>query len=515
MQRKRKAACVTTRTLPNTEQFPCNPCKRYAFHRAACPLSWLPRSNQETSSYCETSKSFEFYTEDAKEDWAKSCDVQWPCRGDDAHSCPTGTRDFALPCPEGFAVREDGETCEAGQLRREGSSWCIAPPAYTETARCDARWNFKYFTKEMKRAFEVACQARFPCENTCEKEYTAPCPEGNATSVGLAEVRFTRANRFPISPSHCCEYSAVDACQRDWSLPCPEGTSSRKATSPQSCTRFSRPANRLERNSCPWEDASADADGRQLVGKARVFAPFLLASQALGRSFFNATTHFRVLCANPPLVKPCRNAEALRPFYRSPTKENGPLCATRRAHRGYYGGLAVGFHLIGNWKGVCSVYVDTVAHASLCTLQALLHEPEAAIPQRNMILYELFQSIVPLRYASMCTAQLEIGHEIGDLKLGCCFFMNTWENTASPASNVASFLSLSAPNVVFNSKASHKVMKKKDEFEDGTCRGNGKERRYTKRNRLAYTVSGGHQPSANGLAHIKALRHTIAKADKA
>ncbi|OEH75159.1 cpw-wpc domain-containing protein [Cyclospora cayetanensis] len=38
-----------------------------------------------------------------------------------------------------------------------------------------------YFTKEMKRAFEVACQARFPCENTCEKEYTAPCPEGWVT----------------------------------------------------------------------------------------------------------------------------------------------------------------------------------------------------------------------------------------------------------------------------------------------------------------------------------------------
>ena len=39
--------------------------------------------------------------------------AEWPCKGDATHACSTGVRDFTLPCPEGFALRPDGESCEA------------------------------------------------------------------------------------------------------------------------------------------------------------------------------------------------------------------------------------------------------------------------------------------------------------------------------------------------------------------------------------------------------------------
>lgn len=39
----------------------------------------------------------------------------------------------------------------------------------------------------MKRAFEKSCQAHFACENTCEKQYTEPCPKGQRFEMSIGD----------------------------------------------------------------------------------------------------------------------------------------------------------------------------------------------------------------------------------------------------------------------------------------------------------------------------------------
>ncbi|KAL8428032.1 hypothetical protein Efla_006938 [Eimeria flavescens] len=109
-------------------------------------------------------------------------------------------------CP---LVANFGNSSDDAKRTVEGSFWCVAPAYYTATGHCDSRWSFKvelsalcvaifvphqlclwsqYFTMNMKRAFEKACLAKFPCEDTCEKQYTAPCPKESVMQVGHAKV---------------------------------------------------------------------------------------------------------------------------------------------------------------------------------------------------------------------------------------------------------------------------------------------------------------------------------------
>ncbi|KAF4639799.1 cpw-wpc domain-containing protein [Toxoplasma gondii] len=59
-----------------------------------------------------------------------------------------------------------------------GDYACEASPEYKATGPCDSTWNFKHFTPAMKRKFEALCRARFPCQNSCPRDYSVGCPKG-------------------------------------------------------------------------------------------------------------------------------------------------------------------------------------------------------------------------------------------------------------------------------------------------------------------------------------------------
>ncbi|CDI78455.1 hypothetical protein, conserved [Eimeria acervulina] len=71
----------------------------------------------------------------------RRAEAEWPCKGDATHACSTGVRDFTLPCPEGFALRPDGESCEA------------IPGSYS--GMCPLVANFSGFSDAAKNSWSV------------------------------------------------------------------------------------------------------------------------------------------------------------------------------------------------------------------------------------------------------------------------------------------------------------------------------------------------------------------------
>ncbi|KFH10933.1 cpw-wpc domain-containing protein [Toxoplasma gondii MAS] len=269
-------------------------------YSAPCPLKWHSRdveggghlceAPKNYKGFCETNKSFDFYTADAKADWAESCEAVWPCHGDAAAACPSGLRDWSRPCPEGFSHLADQEVCQANlgqysgpcgssvsfkdfteEAKRDWSEscdadwpcfedctatfnavcpygWlhlgdyaCEASPEYKATGPCDSTWNFKHFTPAMKRKFEALCRARFPCQNSCPRDYSVGCPKGwkeirggvceaptDYTNCGIKTQFFlgmSPADKQVFEKECGVEWPCepVATCELDWEFPCPAG----------------------------------------------------------------------------------------------------------------------------------------------------------------------------------------------------------------------------------------------------------------------------------------------------
>ncbi|CDJ67373.1 hypothetical protein, conserved [Eimeria necatrix] len=151
-----------------------------------------PASTATRPRYCETSKSFEFYPESAHSGPARAMRSTLAPR---ALATTPGLAPRALDCGQtgrlarlvrsegpSFSLRKTQQMAAAALGNYSGICPLVANfSGFSEAAK--RSWS--YFTKDMKRSFEHSCQAHFPCENTCEKEYADPCPKGKHAESGF------------------------------------------------------------------------------------------------------------------------------------------------------------------------------------------------------------------------------------------------------------------------------------------------------------------------------------------
>ena len=76
----------------------------------------------------------------AIKDLSKACALEWPCKV----SC---SRNYAAPCPRGFAPTGNGGMCSAT----------------TYQGQCEKSMNTATMNEQQKRELELVCGVRFPC----------------------------------------------------------------------------------------------------------------------------------------------------------------------------------------------------------------------------------------------------------------------------------------------------------------------------------------------------------------
>jgi len=80
----------------------------------------------------------------------------------DACYCATG-KDYSAPCPVGWTVHKDGAEC-------------LAPAGYK--GYCDVNQTFLLGDAGDKMEAESTCGMCWPCLDACDRDWTAPCPQG-------------------------------------------------------------------------------------------------------------------------------------------------------------------------------------------------------------------------------------------------------------------------------------------------------------------------------------------------
>merc|ERR1719203_765831 len=95
-----------------------------------------------------------------------ACRAPWPCRGADA-------------CPEG----RDYETCPV-DWTAIGSGFCRRGTAVPET-KCADVYHFSGMEIGQKQELAMACNLQWRCRASCDRDFSALCPEGWADVLGL------------------------------------------------------------------------------------------------------------------------------------------------------------------------------------------------------------------------------------------------------------------------------------------------------------------------------------------
>jgi len=80
----------------------------------------------------------------------------------DACYCAAG-KDYSAPCPVGWTVHKDGAEC-------------LAPAGYK--GYCDVNQTFLLGDAGDKMEAESTCGMCWPCLDACDRDWTAPCPQG-------------------------------------------------------------------------------------------------------------------------------------------------------------------------------------------------------------------------------------------------------------------------------------------------------------------------------------------------
>lgn len=101
--------------------------------------------------------------------------------------CGAG-KDYSAPCPRGWKVQN-------------GGAECLAPPSYK--GYCDTNQTFVLDDTSEKIEAEATCGVCWPCLDSCDRDWTAPCPQGYSPQ-NIPFDKFS-ATQFP----ECAADSAV------------------------------------------------------------------------------------------------------------------------------------------------------------------------------------------------------------------------------------------------------------------------------------------------------------------
>lgn len=116
------------------------------FH-APCPFGWFEEAScvaPSTYHTCSTSPSFRIMTPAAKEDWAQTCKVKFPCRERD-----TCEKTYAAPCPANWYAFNAGLSC-------------VAPSNYNGSC-VPVLHGLVDLPVPDKRSLETKCNFEWPC----------------------------------------------------------------------------------------------------------------------------------------------------------------------------------------------------------------------------------------------------------------------------------------------------------------------------------------------------------------
>lgn len=149
-----------------------------------CPLGWLDelsdgrcKAPATYAGMCDKVQMLLGSSAAMKTELEIACGVCWPCTKGGEEAAATCVRDWAKPCPQGYAPQD----IPYNEFREALGVTCMAGAFYEGT--CEPQVSFQDF--DGKRDFAERCQTSWPCQLTCKDGYAA-CPNGwHALGSGL------------------------------------------------------------------------------------------------------------------------------------------------------------------------------------------------------------------------------------------------------------------------------------------------------------------------------------------
>ncbi|SJK85968.1 Plasmodium falciparum CPW-WPC domain [Babesia microti strain RI] len=156
-----------SRFIQLTDELPCD------LNLLECPYGWIKLDNKRclapstyrlTGGNCpdvivpqvEARKRLHLN----QSNLSTGCNIQFPCK--------TCIKDYVTSlCPINWSYNAV-------------SASCVAPKSYPPRLRriCGDSVQFKFATPIIRRQWEMACEAEFPCASSCSPDYSLPCPKG-------------------------------------------------------------------------------------------------------------------------------------------------------------------------------------------------------------------------------------------------------------------------------------------------------------------------------------------------
>ncbi|KEP65560.1 UNVERIFIED_CONTAM: cpw-wpc domain-containing protein [Hammondia hammondi] len=186
-----------------------------------CPFSWTEGSDGSTctapATYigrCEKTQDFSLSKEE-KQAKERECLVTWPC----LKKC---VRDYTQLCPAGWT--------------EVGGGHCSAPFSYS--GRCLRTMNFAELSRPDRERWSAACDAYWPCQAACKRDFSVPCPDGWTSIGGEGKCKAPEGYVGPCGPVESvgsldsetkqlfekkCNvlFPCESKCKRDYSFACP------------------------------------------------------------------------------------------------------------------------------------------------------------------------------------------------------------------------------------------------------------------------------------------------------